>query len=280
MKEHQTNIVNLEGEIWKPVVGYEGLYEVSNMGRVKSCARSYTRVDGATITLKEKLFQQCKNVWGYPMCNLWKNKIKKNIPVHRIVATTFIPNLENKRTVNHKNGIRDDNRLDNLEWATYSEQHIHAFEKLGRVNSQQGKTGELSASFRAVLQIDRITGEIISKFNGAKEAERETGICASTIGYVARKVFKHAGNYIWVFEDDELDISKLLEWSNTKVKKPNNFPLKRGSGHPRAKLTEQQVLQIRDLYSKGVKMKELTVHFAATFSMISSVVTRKNWKHI
>lgn len=107
----------METEIWLPVVGYEDLYQVSSLGNVKSI--NYNR------TWKEKILKKWNN--RYVNVRLYKKWIYKNILVHRIVAIAFITNPGNKETVNHKNWIRTDNWLVNLEWNTRSENQKHAY---------------------------------------------------------------------------------------------------------------------------------------------------------
>ena len=113
-------------EEWKAVVGFEGKYEVSNMGRVKSWR-------GKSLIRKPQVFL------GYHRVSLRKGKYRKTYMVHRLVAETFLPNPENKDTVNHKNGVRCDNNLKNLEWATMRENVIHAH-TTGLVGSKIGLT--------------------------------------------------------------------------------------------------------------------------------------------
>lgn len=106
-----------EIEIWKDVIGYEGLYEVSSYGNLKSKKRK-----------KEKLLKHIKNTDGYMCVFLSINNDPKIISIHRLMAIHFIDNPENKPEVNHKDGIRDNNVLSNLEWMTKKENIKHSFD--------------------------------------------------------------------------------------------------------------------------------------------------------
>jgi NUMOD4 motif/HNH endonuclease len=119
-------------EIWKPINGYEGLYEVSNMGRIKRLATT-----GKRCIRKERILKVALDHRGYHKVKLSKFNIAKPFKVHRLIAFAFIDNPENKRTINHKNGIKGDNKVENLEWNTDSENMSHAYNVLGRKNSEE-----------------------------------------------------------------------------------------------------------------------------------------------
>ena len=107
----------MECEVWKDVKGYEGLYKVSNTGKVKSFQRNREKL------LSDKYYEN-----GYLRASLSKNKEKKKVLIHRLVAETFIPNPENKPEVNHIDGNKKNNNASNLEWCTHCENIKHAWE--------------------------------------------------------------------------------------------------------------------------------------------------------
>ena len=172
-------------EIWKDIVGYEGLYQVSSLGRVRSLDRTIFTSNGPR-NYKGKMLKPCidsQNKYYYVyLCG-------KHFSIHRLVAEAFIPNPEGKETVNHINEKKDDNRVENLEWMTYKE-NLNYGERTIKASKSRGKP---------VVCIE--TG--IVYFSG-REAQRQTGIDQSTIGKVCRNTNKDltAGGYHWKFVED------------------------------------------------------------------------------
>lgn len=188
-------------EIWKDIKGYENEYQVSNIGRIRSLDR-YKYQNGRYGQIQRlyrgKILKFDQDKDGYFTVKL-RHKVFHR--VHRLVAQTFLENPENKNTVNHKDGNKKNNCINNLEWATEKENTQHAH-KTGLAKSAMiGKKGKLSNNFRIRVQIDEKTGEIIGKYNGAAEAERITGIKAQNISDCCNQKRKTAGGYIWRYKD-------------------------------------------------------------------------------
>ena len=115
-------------EIWKDIPGYEGYYQVSNLGNIKALARVVKARANSVLTFKEKPIKifTYKNL-KYQYVALSKDGKMKKFKFHRVIATAFIPNPNNYPFINHINAIRDDNRIENLEWCTHSHNMKHKF---------------------------------------------------------------------------------------------------------------------------------------------------------
>ena len=178
-------------EEWKDIKGYEGKYQISNMGRVKSLKREAWAKWGIKI-IKERIKKtSIKN--GYTAITLNNNGIK-TFRIHQLVATYFIENTDKKQQVNHINGIKTDNRADNLEWVTPSENIKHAY-KLGLK-----KPNYINNNNRKVYEID-VNNNILKKFSSISQAERFYKINRDCIGRVCKGISKTTKGKIFRYAD-------------------------------------------------------------------------------
>lgn len=195
------NQYKMNQEIWKDIEGFEGYYKVSNQGRILALERNVSDRQRR----KEKIRPTTIQKDGYAKIILYREFTYKAFMTHRLVAKAFVSNPENKPHVNHKNSIRDDNRAENLEWVTSSENSIHSFKYGNRKpyahwKGMKGKNCPLS---KPVIQMT-MDKEYITEFAGQQEAQRETGIHQATISQCCRGVKKNAGGYFWQYKNKEL----------------------------------------------------------------------------
>ena len=171
-------------EVWRDVKGYEGLYQVSNMGRVKSLERK----DRFGRVIKERILEPAVTHNGYLRVGLHVDGKRKMLRVHRLVCEAFHENPDNKSEVNHVNENKTDNRACNLEWSTRTENCNH-----GSRNERVAK-----ALSKPIGQFS-LDGKLIKVWQSACEARRQTGFDQGYVGAVARGKFKQAYGYIWKY---------------------------------------------------------------------------------
>lgn len=159
-------------EAWKPIKGYEKLYEVSSFGRIKSLARTYINSDGRRYSRSARIIKQqddCKR--GYLKVRLYKNNIATCLSVHRLVAVAFIPNPKKLPEVNHKFGVKKDNRVSELNWSTSSDNQQHAYDILDRNRPMLGKFGKNHHTSIKINQYD-LAGKFIRSWDGINDIMR------------------------------------------------------------------------------------------------------------
>lgn len=176
-------------EIFKDIKGYEGLYQISNLGKVKRIPRNIVNKNGYSL-LKEMFLTPYVDDVGYFRIGLKLNSKTTHRRIHRLIATTFIPNPENKPQVNHINGIKTDNRLENLEWVTSLENTNHAI-KAGLIK----RNGENNASSKLIeIQVLDIK-ERLKKGETGSSIAKIYNVHASTISLIKRNIkWNHLNN--------------------------------------------------------------------------------------
>jgi len=184
--------------IWKPVKGYEGLYEVSNNGLIRTVEREYKSGEYRHImVLPQKLMSFKTDKDGYYYLGLRKNKVRKFKRVNRIVCESFHPNPENKPLVNHKDGNKQNNDESNVEWNTISENELHSYRVLGKIPTKpwEGKKEKLNPSSKPLYQYD-LDGNLIKEWESFQLAE-DSGFNRRAMRLVLMKKNKHHRGFFW-----------------------------------------------------------------------------------
>ena len=203
----------MKEEIWKDIKGYEGYYQISNMGRVKSLERTVRSGRGCYRTVSEKILKAGDNGHGYLYVILRKDGKDKTCRINRLVAQAFLENPDNLPEVNHKNEDKTDNRVENLEWCSklynikygtgikrradklkgrkLSEEHKKKIAEKNRNNTKRCKP---------IFSVSKESG-LIMWWQSAKEASRQLGIPQCNICACCKGRQKSAGGHIWFYAD-------------------------------------------------------------------------------
>ena len=174
----------MKNEEWRDVAGYEGLYQVSSEGRVKSLERTFIDNSGRKRTVKERILKSRTNRYGYMEVNLCADGKRKMLKVHRLVCQAFHDNPDNKPEVNHVNEDKTDNRACNLEWSTRRENNNHgtrnvrACKALSKPVGQYTSDGELVKIWPSVIEVQRQTG-----FSQGHICKAANGKCKQAYGF-------------------------------------------------------------------------------------------------
>lgn len=240
----------MEVERWKPIEGYEGIYEISDYGRIRSLDRIIEcRCDFGIYHSRRKgtYLRFGTNQSGYYNCRLYKDTFGKTQLVSRLVAQTFIPNPNNYPEVNHKDGNKKNNYYKNLEWMTHNENYQHGLDT-GLINN----VGENAS--KAILSDEDVI-KILQSQKSARELSKKFKVNKSVIYQIKNKVtWKHI----------KIDVVKI----------PRSWDVERHKG---SKLTEKQVINI-------IKSKKLTSDLAKEYKISKNVICNiragRTWKYI
>ena len=183
-------------EIWKDINGYEGLYQCSNHGRVRSLDRYVFEHSGKRQFRKGQFIKPRINKNGYLQLALNKNSKRKMIYVHVLVAQTFIENIDHKETVNHKDGNKLNNFINNLEWVSYSENNEHSYIQLNRKVSDEG------GSPKAVYIIDTVN-KTMKFFNSISDTTKNIKLSHTQINRYIHSDKKWKGRYIFLTDSNK-----------------------------------------------------------------------------
>jgi len=247
--------VNNSREVWKPVVGYEGSYEVSSRGRIRSLDRYRRHMGGGTALIKGRVLRLNDRGRGYLWVGLCQDGSTKHFVVHRLVARSFIGPRPRNHQVNHKNLVKSDNRPGNLEYLTQKENMAHA-----SINGAMCCGEENPASKLTEEQVQQILRQ---RASGVPRAE-----VASSFGIVPNHVTAVTSGRVWAHVDCEgVDRSMF-----------KGIPL--GERRPEARLTESDVRHIVRKRARGEQRSAVADQYNVAPSTISDITRGRTWTHV
>ena len=179
---------------WKDIVGYENEYQINQFGEIR------TLKDSPKLKKYDVLKPQISKRNGYVYQMLYKNGKEKLLRVHRLVAMAFLPNPNNLPQVNHKDGNKQNNSVDNLEWCEQSYNMKHAYKNGLQIPSENQRKAIINTNKLKQKKVCQIKdGEIINTFSGISEASRQTKISISCISRCCNLKRKSTNGYEWRF---------------------------------------------------------------------------------
>lgn len=184
-------------EIWKDIKDFEGLYQISNLGKVKSLPRYVKNIHGQRI-VKEKILKNQINKKGYYSVVLRKNNKSYTKEIHRLIGIAFIENKNNYSCINHIDGNKLNNKLDNLEWCSYKHNINEAY-RLG-LNRYTNLINFKNLP-KKVLQFDK-NNNFINEFESIRKASKITNVCYNSIWLNCCGKQRYAGGYTWKFKEE------------------------------------------------------------------------------
>lgn len=193
--EQWLDLQDLSYEEWKDIENFERLYQVSNYGRVKSLLK-ISELNGRRY--ETKIMKCHYNTKKYLDVELCKKGTSQRYRIHRLVAEAFIPNPENKPQVNHINGNKQDNRVENLEWCTNGENQIHAFNTGLNYRKKYGE----SPKAKQVVQYD-LRGNIVRIWDCVIRIKHELGYSDGYICKCCKGKYKTAYGYVWKYKESQ-----------------------------------------------------------------------------
>jgi len=245
-------------EIWKEIKGYEGQYEISSHGNVRSLDRVITGYSqGRSCFIKGRVKKQY-DTNGYLGLSLCKDGFNRSFRTHRVVAEAFIPNPENKPEVNHKDGVKTNNRVENLEWNTHSENIKHAHNTGLKRNALGENHFRSTASNKLVVEL--------------KEALNEDKY---TVDYLVKK-FKVSTHLISKVKNNKtrksLNLPEPLDAPRFRISSPVQ---------DRGRLTASEVIAIREMLEEGIYLFNYICHkFQITNHTLHCIRKGITWKHL
>lgn len=191
-------------EIWKDISGYEWLYQISNMGRVKSLNKQIVAPSGGIIFYPERIMAQRKGSSGYFQVILRKDGTRKNVMIHRLVALAFVPGANENLVVNHKDENKENNSADNLEWVTQQDnvRYLNCLQRAVSHTNYAKRTAHTDYKAmaarrkRPVKQFDK-HGNFIRLWPSAKDVENEVGIERGNITRCCQGYARSSHGFIW-----------------------------------------------------------------------------------